>query len=133
MEKKVKITVILLVAVLLGMWALNREDSSADSDTEPETTIYRENDGTEPTGWDEISLPKEATISDKRDACRKVGGGWLAEHNECELLTADIDDFRLFCTETLEGRYDECESACRHDITADGCIEICVPVCVIEE
>jgi hypothetical protein len=71
---------------------------------------------TEPT-----PLSGERTISTE-SKCKILGGVWLENWGECENITEDQ------CTE-LDGTYANCESACRHDPTAEVCIEICVAVC----
>jgi energy-coupling factor transporter transmembrane protein EcfT len=63
---------------------------------------------------------EELTIG---ESCRNLyGGNWLLEHNECE----NIREEQCFL---LGGEFNECASACRHDISAEFCIMACVPVC----
>lgn len=54
--------------------------------------------------------------------CTDVDGNWLSEFQECEYIEKD------WCVE-MEGEFDECTSACRHDELAEMCIDVCVPVC----
>lgn len=58
-------------------------------------------------------------------ACSDAGGTWLAEHNECEYVSAE------WCSQ-YNGTFQECASACRHDPEADVCTMQCVPVCQLE-
>lgn len=56
--------------------------------------------------------------------CKKYGGEWLSEWNECESVSEQQ------CLE-MSGDYHECESACRHDPSAEICTAQCIAVCVI--
>ena len=56
--------------------------------------------------------------------CVGNGGTWLAEFNECEYISESQ------CSE-MNGIFNECESACRHDPDAEICTAQCVPVCVV--
>jgi hypothetical protein len=47
---------------------------------------------------------------------------WLMEHSECEYAE------KTWCNEN-NGKFLECESACRHDVNAKICTMQCVPVC----
>lgn len=58
--------------------------------------------------------------------CEQSGGTWLEEHNECEAASGGLDE--AACSE-LGGTVIECASACRHDPSAQGCIEVCINVC----
>lgn len=57
--------------------------------------------------------------------CVDAGGTWLADYNECE----DISE--AACTE-LDGTYDPCASACRHEPEGTVCTQQCVLVCSFE-
>ena len=57
--------------------------------------------------------------------CLENNGTWLQEHQECEFIGESQ------CT-ALEGAFNECASACRHDPDAMMCIQMCVPVCSFE-
>ena len=49
-------------------------------------------------------------------------GRWIEEKQECEQMEAQS------CKE-LGGRFNECASACRNQLDAEMCIQVCVPVC----
>lgn len=58
--------------------------------------------------------------------CETVAGGkWLKEYKECEEVTSRQ------CSQLLNGEFNKCVSACRHDprYPKVNCIEVCVPVC----
>ncbi len=54
--------------------------------------------------------------------CEQYGGSWLEQYQECERISKQQCNL-------LGGSFAECESACRHDPTADKCITLCVGVC----
>ena len=56
--------------------------------------------------------------------CKKYDGEWRPEWNECEYISEQQ------CVE-MNGGYNECESACRHDLNAEVCTAQCIPVCLI--
>lgn len=58
----------------------------------------------------------------RKDSCERSGGTWLEKYQECEHIN------RRICT-NFGGSFNECESPCRHDPTADKCITLCVAVC----
>ena len=89
------------------------------------------NNNTPPIQIDSIPIPPNATLAEKVDACILIGGLWLEEHRECDMLAAGIslDEYETFCTQKLGGIYNECASACRHDTFAGACTENCVQVC----
>ncbi|MCV0373415.1 MAG: hypothetical protein K5793_07680 [Nitrosarchaeum sp.] len=60
---------------------------------------------------------------DAQSQCKKHGGKWLSEFNECESISEGQ------CLE-MKGTFNECESACRHD-NSDVCTLQCVQVCQI--
>ena len=64
------------------------------------------------------------TMLNYEEQCAGNGGQWLAEFNECEYISESQ------CSE-MNGEYNECESACRHNPDAEICTTQCVPVCVI--
>lgn len=59
----------------------------------------------------------------KKEKCISANGKWLAEYEECENVEEDV------CENILGGVFSNCESACRHDPSAQACIQLCVPVC----
>ena len=59
---------------------------------------------------------------DPSQPCSDSGGNWLANYNECEYTSQE------WCNKK-GGEFKECESACRHDPTAEICTLQCVPVC----
>jgi hypothetical protein len=66
------------------------------------------------------------TSKDPKTACEQNGGKWLANYNECEAASGGLDEST--CKEH-GGSFNECDSACRHDPNAQGCIEVCINVC----
>ena len=64
------------------------------------------------------------TMLNYEEQCTGNGGQWLAEFNECEYISESQ------CSE-MNGEYNECESACRHNPDAKICTQQCVLVCVI--
>lgn len=56
--------------------------------------------------------------------CQKYSGNWLQEFNECETISEEQ------CS-IMNGTFNECESACRHQPDSEVCTLQCVPVCVI--
>lgn len=56
--------------------------------------------------------------------CKQSGGTWLKNYLECENIDRDV------CNR-LGGSFNECDSPCRHDTSADLCITLCVRVCTI--
>jgi len=66
------------------------------------------------------------TISLVGESCIEVGGVWVADFAECEGVGQE------WCA-SIGGNFYECESACRHDPSAEICIEMCVPVCKFGE
>jgi hypothetical protein len=89
-----------------------------------------ERDGENPTcelnnqkGWFATRMQQVASSpTNTQQSCTGVGGKWIAEYSECEGLREEQ------CQE-LNGNFNECASACRHDPTAEACIMLCVPVC----
>jgi hypothetical protein len=73
-----------------------------------------------------IVLVSGCTTKEAGVTCEDLGGNFLEEHNECEYISQAECDI-------LGGTYNECASACRHDPNAEMCIEVCVPVCYLEE
>jgi hypothetical protein len=79
-----------------------------------------------PTSISPSPTPTPTTTLDGKDprilSCEDSGGKWLEEYNECEGISeSECDD--------LGGNFYPCESACRHDPSADVCIQVCVQVC----
>lgn len=66
------------------------------------------------------------TAKDPKTACEQNGGKWLTQYNECEATSGGLDE--KTCME-LGGVHKACDSACRHDPNAQGCIEVCINVC----
>jgi len=61
--------------------------------------------------------------------CTEYGGEWIEEYNECATDNAEAN-IKEFCNR-FNGKYKECESACRHESTPEDCIDVCVQVCSI--
>jgi len=60
--------------------------------------------------------------TDSAADCQINGGKWLSEFKECENANHE------WCQKN-NGRFFDCESACRHQPNAEVCIDVCVPVC----
>lgn len=75
-----------------------------------------------------IPVPPTRSSEDNRQICEMSGGTFFYELNEknkymeCE----GIDE--QTCGQ-IGGRFNECASPCRHDPSAEVCIELCVFVC----
>ncbi len=69
-----------------------------------------------------ITASPPVTSSDRKTSCKQYGGNWLEQYQECEKISKQQCNL-------LDGSFAECESACRHDSTADKCITLCVGVC----
>lgn len=86
------------------------------------------------------SYPRQCRTSDGRNfveeinsrlmspesQCQKYGGNWLQEFNECEAISKEQ------CS-IINGTFNECESACRHEPESIACTLQCVQVCVIPQ
>ena len=73
------------------------------------------------------SIPPQvsATGPDHVLGCLSAGGTWLNRYQECEFIPGST-------CESLGGIYNECDSACRHQIgDKTACYQVCVPVCKI--
>ncbi len=57
--------------------------------------------------------------------CTTLGGTWVTVVNECELISKDQ-------CKTLDGTFNECGSACRHEPESTICTLQCVPFCAVE-
>jgi len=68
------------------------------------------------------SSPDSQTEIDPQIQCQSRGGQWLSQYSECEGVTQDQ------CQE-LGGDFNGCESACRHDPSAELCIQVCIAIC----
>lgn len=64
------------------------------------------------------------TTLNPEQLCHTYGGNWLQEFNECETISKEQ------CS-IMDGTFNECESACRHQPDSKVCTLQCVPVCVI--
>ncbi|MCC7574327.1 hypothetical protein KO361_01945 [Candidatus Woesearchaeota archaeon] len=83
----------------------------------PRGCIHQGEYFTEELNYEELNLPEN-----KYEACAQIGGTPLPEFNECEYIPEDA------CT-YIEGKFYECESACRNDPEAEFCTLQCVQVC----
>lgn len=54
--------------------------------------------------------------------CENEGGTYYQDYNECENISENT-------CEALDGTYEPCASACRHDGEAEICVTVCVEVC----
>src|SRR3989344_1019646 len=63
-----------------------------------------------------------------QEICEQKNGKWLTEYNECE--TSDLESgIKNPQCENLGGKYNECNSACRHNTDNRPCITVCIQVC----
>lgn len=73
-----------------------------------------------------IIPPKQTTetpvVNDLATSCQSAGGNWIEQYQECEMINND------WCKEN-NGTFNECASACRHDLEAEICTLQCVFVC----
>ena len=68
-----------------------------------------------------------------KQICTFGGGRYLSSYHECELnymMTSDKNfNLSLLCV-LIGGKFDSCESSCRHDSSPRSiCIQVCEPVC----
>ena len=75
----------------------------------------------QPPFLDTTDLPITEKI-DHSTSCIAAEGKWNAEYNECEMIS------QSWCEGEM-GVFKSCESACRHDPTAEMCTMQCVQVC----
>lgn len=63
------------------------------------------------------------TRLNNEEYCGSLGGIWVEGYDECEYIS--IED-----CEAIDGTFNECESACRHNVNEDTvCTMQCIPVC----
>lgn len=65
-----------------------------------------------------------AHMGDAMSVCQEFNGTWLQEFNECEGISEEQ-------CHTMNGTFQECESACRHIPDAEICTAQCVAVCKV--
>ncbi|MGM5484534.1 MAG: hypothetical protein ACQEP1_01535 [Nanobdellota archaeon] len=73
-----------------------------------------------------VVLTACTTAPSNETECAEAGGQWLSQYNECEGITEEQ------CNQ-MDGEFDNCASACRHDPDADVCTKQCVLVCKVAE
>lgn len=73
------------------------------------------------TGCGDIT-DRDLNNNDLINRCNDTGGNWLSDYYECENIS------RGLCEE-MDGVFNECESACRHNPETDVCTMQCVAVC----
>ncbi|HPN80939.1 MAG TPA: Gmad2 immunoglobulin-like domain-containing protein [bacterium] len=73
------------------------------------------------TGCGDIA-DRDLTNDDSAERCLNGGGDWLADYQECENISRDL-------CEELDGRFNDCTSACRHNPEAEFCTMQCVAIC----
>ena len=61
--------------------------------------------------------------SQKKELCMAGGGNFLPNSNECENVS------QQFCEQELEGKFNQCASACRNKPNAKICTRQCIFVC----
>ena len=67
-------------------------------------------------------IPMHARGQQLPESCAQNNGTWLEKYTECEYAG------REWCG-TAGGHFDECGSACRHELNPGPCTMQCVPVC----
>ena len=67
-------------------------------------------------------LQQSGKYGDLSNSCIQSGGTWVANYKECEWISEDT------CT-ALDGSFNECDSACRHESSPVACTTNCVAVC----
>jgi hypothetical protein len=67
-------------------------------------------------------MPTLAPGQQLPESCAQNNGTWLEKYKECEYAS------REWCS-TAGGHFDECGSACRHEVNPGPCTMQCVPVC----
>src|SRR5580704_5757328 len=67
-------------------------------------------------------LPTSVPAQHLPESCAQNNGTWLEKYKECEYAS------REWCG-TTGGHFDECGSACRHELNPGPCTMQCVPVC----
>ena len=67
-------------------------------------------------------MPTLTTAQQLPESCAQNNGTWLEKYKECEYAS------REWCG-TAGGHFDECGSACRHELNPGPCTMQCVPVC----
>jgi hypothetical protein len=67
-------------------------------------------------------LATSARAQQLPESCAQNNGTWLKKYKECEYAS------REWCG-TAGGHFDECGSACRHELKPGPCTMQCVPVC----
>lgn len=63
-----------------------------------------------------------------KSICEEKGGTWLGTYKECEAISQGKGLDKATCT-SLGGKFNECDSACRHNPKAEACTMVCVSVC----
>lgn len=66
--------------------------------------------------------------TDHKTICESNNGVWLKDYNECESMQSDKGLNKEQC-ESSNGKFNECDSACRHKPESEVCISVCVGVC----
>jgi hypothetical protein len=67
-------------------------------------------------------MPTPAPGQRLSESCAQNNGMWLEKYKECEYAS------REWC-DAAGGHFDECGSACRHELNPGPCTMQCVPVC----
>lgn len=69
-----------------------------------------------------LVLPTSVSAQKLPESCSQNNGTWLEKYKECEYAS------REWCG-TAGGHFDECGSACRHELNPGPCTMQCVSVC----
>ena len=101
-------------------------ESILSNDTDDSSSLCRLQSGEEIEEWELYRKFHEDLEEDNlNERCELIGGTWLDQHNECEMISENICDL-------FDGEFYECGSACRHEDDEDmPCTLQCVPYCKV--
>ena len=106
-----------------GKW-LEETNACFIEETVPET-LNQTNNTSVINQSEEIEEPKP--LINLKKVCELNLGNWIETHVECEWISEDV------CNE-MNGTFDGCSSACRHNDPDEelNCIMVCVPLCTFD-
>jgi hypothetical protein len=115
MNTKLLFAGLLILSLVVSACATKTQQSN---DTQNTSNTEQDNILSEP------ATPQESIeqIIDLPKTCADLGGTWLSDYEECEGMS------QADCT-NLDGTFDECASACRHNPDVQICTLQCVQVC----
>lgn len=95
-----------------------------DKETEDYYLIHVEYDpySVEAKDYFEDVLSTFRFLGGNEKLCLENKGTWVSDYDECEYMPENV------CT-NAGGTYNECESACRHELETTACTKQCVAVC----